>query len=70
MRRHKIQLYFWSESAFIFEYVLVFSYLCVSVAQFLVAGSLVQLRGVLQDFHDGQEIAAVLGPFIRGESQP
>lgn len=44
------------------------SYLNIGVAQ-SQPGSLVQFSGVLQDFHDGQEVAAVLGPFIGGESQ-
>lgn len=44
------------------------AYLHVGVAQ-SQPGSLVHFSGVLQNFHDGQEVTAVLGPFIGGESQ-
>lgn len=47
---------------------IIFSYLNVSIAQ-SQPGSLEQFSSVLQDFHDGQEVAAVLCSLIRRESQ-
>lgn len=44
------------------------SHLDVGVAQ-PQPGSLVKLGGVLEDLHDSQEVAAVLGSFIGGESE-
>lgn len=44
------------------------AYLHICVAQSQPV-SFVQFGCVLQDFHDGQQVAAVLCPFIGGESQ-
>lgn len=49
------------------RYVHVSAYLDVSVTQ-SQSGSLELFSSVFQDLHHGQEVAAVLGPLIGGES--